>query len=67
MCQLMGKKRLRGIPVLHDEVKRTRAIRLTDTAYQAIQAASALEGISLSEFVEKWGRQLKLQRIHPHP
>jgi uncharacterized protein (DUF1778 family) len=54
----VGKKRLRGIPVLHDEVKKTRAIRLTNTAYHAIQDAAAVEGISLSEFVERWGRTL---------
>jgi len=56
----MGKKRLRGVPVLHDEVKKTRAIRLTNTAYEAMSEAARLEGISLSEFVERWGRQLKL-------
>ncbi|MEB3177861.1 MAG: hypothetical protein VKL59_02295 [Nostocaceae cyanobacterium] len=61
----MGKKRLRGVPVLHDEVKKTRAIRLTDTAYEAMGQAARQQGISLSELVERWGRQLKLQRIHP--
>jgi predicted HicB family RNase H-like nuclease len=55
----MGKKRLRGVPILHDEVKKTRAIRLTNTAYEAIQEAATSEGISLSEFVERWGRTLK--------
>ncbi|ARV59682.1 hypothetical protein BZZ01_14520 [Nostocales cyanobacterium HT-58-2] len=62
----MGEKRLKNIPILHDEIKQRRTIALTDTAYQAIRDAANDEGVSLSEFVEKWGRQLKLQRIHPY-
>lgn len=62
----MGEKRLRNIPILHDEIKQRRTIALTDTAYEAISEAARLEEVSLSEFVERWGRQLKLQRIHPH-
>lgn len=55
----MGKKRLKGIPVLHDEIKKNRTMRLTDTAYQSMSEAARVEGISLSEFVERWGRTLK--------
>ena len=56
--QEMGQKRLRGIPVHYDEVKRNRGFRLTDTAYEAIRKAAKAEGLSLGELVERWARGL---------
>ena len=56
----MGKKRLRNIPILHDQVKKKRTIALTDTAYEAMSEAARSENISLSEFVERWARQINL-------
>jgi hypothetical protein len=41
-------------------------ISLTDTAYQAIHDAAKLNGISLSEFVERWGRNTVRLRIFRH-
>ncbi|ARV61160.1 hypothetical protein BZZ01_23365 [Nostocales cyanobacterium HT-58-2] len=60
----MGKKRLKNVPILYEGIKKKRAIGLTDTAYQNLQEAAAAEKLCLSEFVETWARQLKLQRIH---
>ncbi|ARV60248.1 hypothetical protein BZZ01_17855 [Nostocales cyanobacterium HT-58-2] len=60
----MGKKRLKNVPILYEGIKKKRSIGLTDTAYQTLQEAAAAEKLSLSEFVERWARQLKLQRIH---
>jgi hypothetical protein len=56
----MGKKRLKNVPILYDGIKKKRSIGLTDEAYMMIQQAAAAEQISLSEFVERWARQLKL-------
>lgn len=56
----MGKKRLKNVPILYDGIKKKRSIGLTDEAYRMIQQAAAEEQISLSEFVERWARQLKL-------
>jgi hypothetical protein len=56
----MGNKRLKNVPILYDGIKKKRSIGLTDEAYMMIQQAAAAEQISLSEFVERWARQLKL-------
>jgi len=46
-------KNARGVPVLYDEVKRTRSIALTDTALSAVQEFGKILGItSISQSVE---------------
>lgn len=62
-----GKKRIRNVPVLWDEVKKTHGIKLTDTAWNAINQVAHEQGISASELVERWGRQLKLPAASSHP
>lgn len=55
----MGQKRLRNIPVLYDEVKKTHGVKLTDTAWNTINEVAQEQGISASELIERWGRGLK--------
>lgn len=62
-----GQKRLRNVPVFYDEVKKTHGLKLTDTAWSAINEVAQQQGISASELVERWGRQLKLPSASSHP
>ena len=52
------RKRLRNIPILHDEVKTKRTVVLTPTAWNNIKLLSAEKGISASELIEHWARNL---------
>lgn len=49
---------MKGIPILHNELKKTRGLDLTDTAWEAISTAAKTQGLSKSEFVEQWARKL---------
>jgi len=40
-----------------DEAKITRAIRLTDTAWQGLQNLATLQGKSRADLIEHWARQ----------
>lgn len=57
--QSKGKKRIKGVPVLHDEVKKTHGMKLTDTAWDAIGEAATALGISRSELIEQLARKGK--------
>lgn len=52
-----GKKRCKGSPVLYDEIKRKRTIRLTDSARNRLIDSASQQGESLSECVENVARQ----------
>lgn len=65
MSRTMGQKRLRNIPVLHEEVKKTRCIKLTDTCWSSIMEAAQNRGVSASELIERWGRALKQNVTQP--
>lgn len=52
------KKRLRNVPVLHDEVKQRHQIVVTPTAWERMKAEALGMGISVSELIEKFGRSL---------
>jgi hypothetical protein len=54
---MASKKRLRNIPVLHDEVKKKRTIVLTPTAWKNIKNEASRRGVSASELVEQWARE----------
>ncbi len=54
------KKRLRNVPVLHDEVKQRHQIVVTPTAWENMKAEASDRGISISELIEEFGRRLKL-------
>ncbi|NJM71142.1 MAG: hypothetical protein HC862_13455 [Scytonema sp. RU_4_4] len=48
-----GKKRVRDVPVLHDEPKKKRGVWLTDTAWHSIQELAVKEKVSASEYLEE--------------
>jgi macrodomain Ter protein organizer (MatP/YcbG family) len=52
-----GQKRLKNIPILHDEVKRKRTINLTDTAWNKIKLIAIEQKTSVSELIEKMIRE----------
>lgn len=60
-----GQKRLRNIPVFYDEVKSSHNIKLTKTAWDAINFVAKKQGISASELIERWGRGLRLDDTQP--
>ena len=41
-----------------NESKKTRALELSDTAWEAIAAVAKEQGLSESELVEKWAKKL---------
>jgi hypothetical protein len=53
------KKRLKNIPVLHDEVKERHQIVVTPTAWASMKKEANNRGISISELIESFGRGLK--------
>ncbi|WP_460200394.1 hypothetical protein [Scytonema sp. NUACC21] len=53
------KKRLRNVPVLHDEVKDRHQIMVTPTAWESMKAEASRRKISVSELIEEFGRGLK--------
>ena len=59
MSSRKGKKGIRDVPMFHDELKKQRGILLTDTAWAAINNAARNTGVSASELIEQWGRQLE--------
>ncbi len=63
----MGQKRIKGIPVLHNELKKTRGLDLTDTAWEAIAQAAKAQGLSKSEYVEQWAKKLERERMCDRP
>jgi deoxyhypusine synthase len=53
-----GKKRLKNIPILHDEVKQRHQIVVTPTAWENMKCEADLRGISISELIEEFGRRI---------
>ena len=49
-----GKKRLRDIPVLHDEKKTRHNLLITPSSWKKLQRIAQKNGLSLSEYVEQW-------------
>jgi hypothetical protein len=49
-------KRMKGVPVHHDELKAKRTINLTDTAWAKVKAMGLEQNISASEVIERWAR-----------
>ena len=52
------KKRLKNVPILHDEVKTKRTVVLTPTSWENMKAEALARGISVSELIEEFGRGL---------
>ncbi|WP_293113293.1 hypothetical protein [Moorena sp. SIO4G3] len=47
---------MRGIPVLHDELKKPHNIMLTGSSWKWLQLSAKEAGISAGEYVERWIR-----------
>ncbi|MDJ0619602.1 MAG: hypothetical protein QNJ63_23145 [Calothrix sp. MO_192.B10] len=58
MTTKKGKKRLKNIPILHDEVKTKRTVVLTPTAWGKMKQEATRRGISVSELVEEFARTM---------
>jgi hypothetical protein len=66
MTTKKGQKRLKNIPILHDEVKQRHQIVVTPTAWENMKCEADLRGISISELIEEFGRRLKSPTAYPH-
>ncbi|MEA5598765.1 hypothetical protein [Rivularia sp. UHCC 0363] len=55
-----GQKRVKNIPILHDEVKQRHQIVITPTAWENMKQEAVERGISISELIEEFGRHLKV-------
>jgi hypothetical protein len=64
--RMTSKKRLKNVPVLHDEVKTKRTVVLTPTAWENIKNEARIRGVSASELIEEWGRRINSQVGFPH-
>ncbi|NEO96421.1 MAG: hypothetical protein F6K56_42355 [Moorea sp. SIO3G5] len=50
------KKRMRGVPVHHDELKKPHTVWLTGAAWKWLQLSAKESNTSVGEFVENWIR-----------
>ncbi len=52
-----GIKRMKNVPVLHEEPKKQRGVLLTDTAWSNAIKKARENGISASEYIERLLRE----------
>jgi len=57
MQPVKGKKRIKNVPLIHDELKRKHSIFLTDSAWKKLQRIAKLSKTSVSELIEKLVRK----------
>jgi len=60
------KKRLKNVPVLHNEIKTKRTVVLTPTAWENIKNEAKRRNISASELIEEFGRTINCPTDLPH-
>jgi hypothetical protein len=60
------KKRLKKIPVLHDEVKERHQILVTPTAWKNMKNEAGRQKISVSELIEEFARGINSPTGLPH-
>ncbi|MGH1395987.1 MAG: hypothetical protein ACRAVC_18460 [Trichormus sp.] len=60
------KKRLKNVPILHDEIKERHQIVVTPTAWKNMKMESSNRGISVSELIEEFGRRINSPAANPH-
>ena len=65
MTTKKGQKRVKNIPVLHDEIKERHQIVVTPTAWGKMKTQASRRGISISELIEEFGRGINSPR-YPH-
>ncbi|NJL09958.1 MAG: hypothetical protein HC908_06580 [Calothrix sp. SM1_7_51] len=56
MSTKKGEKRIKNIPVLHEEIKRQHSVMLTDIAWNKLKELSIVKDLSISELIEQWVR-----------
>ncbi|MBG1270379.1 hypothetical protein [Nostoc sp. WHI] len=66
MTTKKGQKRLKNIPILHDEVKERHQIVITPTAWKNMRQEAQKRGISISELIEEFGRRINSPTAYPH-
>ncbi|WP_424094545.1 hypothetical protein [Moorena producens] len=54
--QKKSQKRMRGIPIHYDELKKKHTVMLTDTAWEKLRASAKRNGVSVGELIERWAR-----------
>lgn len=52
------QKRMRGIPLIRDEVKKKRTVSLTDTAWELLKEEAKRQDTSISEIIETLAREI---------
>ncbi|MEO1373775.1 MAG: hypothetical protein AAFW70_05505 [Cyanobacteria bacterium J06635_10] len=52
-----GKKRLKNIPVLHEEIKKQHGIWMTDSSWLGAKEKAVRNGLSISEYLERLVRK----------
>ncbi|NEP55125.1 MAG: hypothetical protein F6K65_42615 [Moorea sp. SIO3C2] len=50
------QKRMKGVPVHYDELKRKHTIMITDTVWEWLKTSAKEADTSVGEFIERWGR-----------
>ena len=65
MTTKKGKKRLKNVPILHDEVKGRHQILVTPTTWENMRQEATRRGISVSELIEEFGKGINSPR-YPH-
>ena len=66
MATKKGQKRLKNIPILHEELKQRHQIHVTPTAWNNIKLEASRRGISISELIEEFGRTINCPTDLPH-
>ncbi|OLT63060.1 hypothetical protein BJP37_02050 [Moorena bouillonii PNG] len=51
-----SQKRMRGIPVYYDEIKKPHTIMFTDTVWKWLQLSAKDSNTSAGELIERWVR-----------
>ncbi|NJM71326.1 MAG: hypothetical protein HC862_14465 [Scytonema sp. RU_4_4] len=59
MSTQKGKKAIRGVPQLHEELKRRHTVWFTPTSWEKLQSKAASSGTSVSELLEKIAAELE--------
>jgi hypothetical protein len=59
MSNGQGKKRVKNVPVLHNEIKKRHGVLLTDTAWAVLVNQAKKKGVSVREMIESWARSLE--------
>jgi deoxyhypusine synthase len=66
MATKKGKKRIKNVGILHDEVKQRHQIVVTPTAWNNIKSEADRRDVSISELIEEWGRRINSPTTYPH-